>query len=124
MPKWKNTDEYLGSIKDDEKRAALEKLRGQIRRAAPKADECLSYGVPAFCLEGRPLVAYAAFAKHCGFYPLSPDVIEAHEGELEGFERSKGTIRFQPGAPLKAALVRKIVKERIAAAMDHGGRRR
>lgn len=114
MPRWKNTDEYLATIEDDGKRAALERLREQIRRAAPDAVECLSYGVPAFCQNGRPLVAYAAFAKHCGLYPLSPAVIAAFADELAGFELSKGTIRFQPGAPLKVALVRRIVKARLA----------
>lgn len=114
MPKWKNTDQYLITIDDPKKRAALERLRGQIQKAAPKAAECLGYGVPAFCLGGRPLVAYAAFAKHCGFYPLSPDVIAAHAAHLEGFELAKGTIRFKPEAPLTAALVGKLVKARIA----------
>jgi uncharacterized protein YdhG (YjbR/CyaY superfamily) len=113
MPKWKNPDEYLAALDDDTKRAALERLRGQIRRAAPKAEECLSYGVPAFCYEGRALVAYAAFAQHCGFYPLSPSVIETFASELEGYPLSKGTIRFQPTAPLKATLVHKIVKARL-----------
>jgi len=113
MPKWKTTDEYLAALDDDVKRAALQKLRGQIGRAAPKAEECLSYGVPAYCYNGRPLVAYAAFAKHCGFYPLSPKVLESFAPELEGFQLSKGTIRFHPAVPLKAALVRKIVKARL-----------
>ena len=63
---------------------------------------------------GKPLVAYAAFAKHCGLYPLSPEVIQTHAEDLAGFELGKGTIRFRAEAPLKAALVRKIVKARIA----------
>jgi uncharacterized protein YdhG (YjbR/CyaY superfamily) len=114
MPKWQNTDQYLATIDDPKKRAALEKLRAQIQKAAPEATECLSYGVPAFCFDGRPLVAYAAFAKHCGFYPLSPDVIAAHATDLTGFELAKGTIRFKPETPLKPTLVRRLVRARIA----------
>jgi uncharacterized protein YdhG (YjbR/CyaY superfamily) len=105
-------DEYLARLSDD-KRAALEKLRKTIRSAAPKAEECISYSLPAFRLNG-PLVAFGATASHCAFYPMSASTVAAHQGELEGFDTSKGTIRFQPDRPLPAALVRKMVKARIA----------
>lgn len=105
-------DEYLATLSDDQ-RAALEKLRKTIRAAAPDAEECISYQVPAFRLNGV-LVAFGARANHCAFYPMSSSTVAAHKDELKGYETSKGTIRFHPDNPLPAALVRKMVKARIA----------
>jgi len=106
-------DEYLAALSDD-KRAALERLRKTIRAAAPKAEECISYQLPAFRLDGRMLVAFGARANHCAFYPMSPSTVEAHKDELKNYDTSKGTIRFQADSPLPATLVRKLVKARIA----------
>jgi uncharacterized protein YdhG (YjbR/CyaY superfamily) len=106
-------DQYLASVPDD-KRAALEKLRRTIKAAAPRAEECISYQLPAFRLDGKPLVAFGAAKNHCAFYPMSACTLEAHRGELEGYDTSKGTIRFQADRPLPAMLVRKLVKARIA----------
>jgi uncharacterized protein YdhG (YjbR/CyaY superfamily) len=108
----KTIDEYLAAV-SDEHRVALEKLRKQIKAAAPKAEECISYGLPAFRQKGG-LVWFGAARTHCSFYPGSK-AIEMHQEELENYSLSKGTIRFQPGKPIPAALVRKIVKERVAA---------
>jgi uncharacterized protein YdhG (YjbR/CyaY superfamily) len=108
----KNVDEYLAAL-SDEKRKALEKLRVLIMKAAPQADEGFVYGVPGFRYKGKALVAIAAFKDHCGFYPLSPELIESLSDELEGFSTAKGTIRFQPDKPLPDKLVVKIVKARI-----------
>lgn len=105
--------EYLARIPDD-KRAALEKLRSRILAAAPGAEDSISYGMPALSLEGRALVCYAAARDHCALYPMSPQVIEDLADELAGYSLSKGTIRFDPAKPLPAALVKKIVKARIA----------
>lgn len=106
-------DAYLAALSDD-KRAALEKVRKAVKAAAPKAEECISYGLPAFRLEGRVLVAFGAKANHCAFYPMSSSTVEAHKRELKDYETSKGTIRFPAERPLPAALVRKLVKARIA----------
>src|SRR3954469_14025736 len=106
-------DEYLAPLSAD-KRAALQKLRKQIQAAAPKAEECISYGLAAFRLEGRPLVAFGAGARHCALYPMSAAIIVAHADDLAAYETSKGTIRFAASKPLPAALVRKLVKARIA----------
>lgn len=111
-PKVTTVDDYLATL-DADKRAALEKLRKTIRAAAPKAEECISYQLPALRLNGV-LVAFGASANHCAFYPMSPATLAAHKNELEAYETSKGTIRFQPDKPLPAALVRKLVKARIA----------
>jgi uncharacterized protein YdhG (YjbR/CyaY superfamily) len=108
----KTIDAYLAALRAD-KRAALQKLRRIIRAAAPKAEECLSYGLPAFRQNG-PLVAFGASASHCSFCPMNGTSVAAHKAELKGYETSKGMIRFQPEKPLPAAFVRKIVKERIA----------
>ena len=112
-------DEYLAPL-SDEKRIALEKLRRAIRSAAPEAEECISYRVPAFRLGGRMLVAFGAAANHCAFYPGARPV-EAHKDELKAYDTSKGTIRFQADGPLPARLVRKLVKTRIA---EHAARPR
>jgi uncharacterized protein YdhG (YjbR/CyaY superfamily) len=109
----KTIDEYLAALSHD-KRAALEKLRRTIRAAAPKAEECISYGLAAFRLNGRPLAAFGATASHCAFYPMSSSTVEAHADELRDYDTSKGTIRFPATKPLPAALVRKLVKARMA----------
>ena len=106
-------DEYLGAL-SDEQRGALEKLRKTIKQAAPKAEECISYQLPAFRLNGRMLVAFGARANHCAFYPMSPATVKAYEQELAGYDTSKGTIRFRADKPLPSSLVRKLVKARIA----------
>src|SRR3970282_2582696 len=83
-------DEYLAPL-SNEKRAALEKLRRAIKSAAPKAEECISYQIPAFRLGGRMLVAFGAAANHCAFYPMSSSTVEGHKDELKDYETSKGT---------------------------------
>jgi uncharacterized protein YdhG (YjbR/CyaY superfamily) len=106
-------DEYLDGVQDDQ-RGALEQLRKTIHAAAPGAEECISYQLPAFRLDGKPLVAFGATATHCAFYPMSGATVEAHKDQLAKYETSKGTIRFQAAKPLPASLVRKLVKARIA----------
>jgi uncharacterized protein YdhG (YjbR/CyaY superfamily) len=104
-------DEYLVPL-PSEKRAALQWLRRHIKAAAPGAEECISYGIPAFRLDGKLLVHFGAAAKHCALYPGA--VVEAHREALKGYDTSKGTIRFQPDTPLPAALVRTLVKAQAA----------
>ena len=106
-------DDYLAALSHD-KRAALERLRKTIRAAAPRAEECISYRLPAFCLDGNTLVLFGATSRHCAFYPGSGTAVAAHQEELRGYSTSKGTIRFQAEKPLPADLVRKLVKYRIA----------
>ena len=105
-------DEYLAMLSAG-KRAALQKLRRAIKSAAPEAEECISYQIPAFRFRGRILVWFGAATNHCSFYP-GAHPIKVLEDELEGYETSKGTIRFPEDAPLPATLVRKLVKARIA----------
>jgi uncharacterized protein YdhG (YjbR/CyaY superfamily) len=113
MPgKPRTIDEYLSQV-SPEQRAALEKLRKIIRATAPTAEECISYQVPAFRLNGV-LVGFGARPKYCAFFPMSGTTVASFKDELEGFETSKGMIRFQPDHPLPTALVRKIVRVRMA----------
>ena len=105
-------DEYLANIDDESHRAALTKLRKQIKAAAPKAEECISYQMPAFRQNGM-LVYFGDAKRHCAFYPGSK-IVENYQAELKDFSLSKGTIRFQPNKPIPAAIVRAIVKERLA----------
>jgi len=118
-PKPNTIDEYLAVLSAD-KRAALERLRKTIKAAAPKAEECISYQLAAFRQNGM-LVAFGATANHCAFYLMSASTVLAHKDELKKYDTSKGTIRFRADKPLPAALVRKLVKARIA---ENVGRRR
>jgi uncharacterized protein YdhG (YjbR/CyaY superfamily) len=106
----KTHDDYLAVV-TEEKRRALQKLRKAIQAAVPKAEECISYQLPAFRLNGKFLVAYGAAANHCAFYPGS--TVKALKHELKGYDTSTGTIRFSSDKPLPAALVHKLVRLRI-----------
>ena len=108
----KTMDEYLARL-PHEQRAALEKLRRTIRSAAPKAEESVSYGICAFRQNGM-LVGFGATPGHCAFYVMSTTMLDGYRDEIAGYGTGKGTIRFQPGTPLPAALVRKLVKARLA----------
>ena len=112
-PKPQTFDDCLAGA-TPEQRAALEKLRKAIRAAAPDAEEGISYGMAAFRLHGKPLAGLAAFADHCSYYPMSGEVVAALKADLKDYETSKGGIRFPASKPLPTALIRKLVKARIA----------
>jgi uncharacterized protein YdhG (YjbR/CyaY superfamily) len=105
-------DTRLRALPADQ-RATLQALREIIAAIAPEAVEAISYGLPAFRYHGRPLVAYGGFAKHCSLFPMSPELIERHREELEGFVTAKGTLQFTPDHPLPLDLVERIVRERM-----------
>ena len=121
--KAKTIDEYLAAVKADQ-RAALQKLRRAIHGAAPKAQECISYGIPAFRLNGRSLVFFGAWANHCALYPGSSATLKKFRNELTDFPISKGTIRFSADKPLPVSLVKKLVKARIAENNDRANTNR
>ena len=108
----KNIDEYLAGIPESS-RGTFNKMRAAIRSAVPpQAAEIISYRIPAFKDKGV-LVWFAAFSKHCSLFPTAA-VIEAFKDELKGFSTSKGTIHFPTDKPLPTALVKKLVKARVA----------
>src|SRR6202040_1120572 len=108
----RNVDEYLADVPEPA-RSTLKKVRAAIRSAVPaEATECISYGMPAFKHKGV-LVWFAAFSDHCSLFPTA-SVIEAFKKELKGFSTSKGTSHFPTDKPLPTALVKKLVKARVA----------
>ena len=112
-PKPRTMDDYLAGVRQD-KRAALERLRKTIHGVVPEAEECISYGLAAFRLDGRPLIAFGAAKDHCALYPMSSATVKAHRDELKRYHTSKGAIRFQADKPLPAALMKMLVKARVA----------
>ncbi|HMD18200.1 MAG TPA: DUF1801 domain-containing protein [Terriglobales bacterium] len=111
-PTPKTVDDYLAGVPEPA-RSTLQRVRSAIRSAMPaEATEAISYGIPAFKHKG-PLVWFAAFSSHCSLFP-GASVIKAFRNELRGLETSKGTIHFPVDKPLPAALVKKMVKARLA----------
>lgn len=106
-------DAYLARIPEPA-RSTLEKVRATIRIAVPKdATELLSYGIPTFRHNGRNIVSYAAFKKHCSFFPMQASLINEMQHELKNYRTSKGTLQFPVDRPLPATLVKKMVKLRV-----------
>jgi uncharacterized protein YdhG (YjbR/CyaY superfamily) len=106
---------YLAALPDDQ-RALLEDLRRAILAAAPGATEQISYGMPAFKVDGRFLVSYSAFRHHCSLFPASGQVLAMLGAEVEPFFAGKGTLRFTPDRPLPPDLVARIVAIRLEEA--------
>jgi uncharacterized protein YdhG (YjbR/CyaY superfamily) len=120
LPAAKTVDEYFDRLQDPAL-SALYKMRRAIQSSVPpETVEFMSYGVPAFKLK-RVLVWYAAFANHCSLFPTNA-VIEAFKDELKDFSTSKGTIHFPLSKPMPVALIKKLVKTRVA--QDASGIRR
>jgi uncharacterized protein YdhG (YjbR/CyaY superfamily) len=115
MPKNKpaTIDEYFAPLPADQ-RAALQKLRKAVKAAAPKAEECINYGLAAFRMNGKSIAGLGASANHLSYYPMSGSITNTLAADLKGYETSKGAIRFPVNKPLPATLVRKLVKARIA----------
>lgn len=104
-------DQYLARIPEPF-RDALERLRGLIRKAAPGAEEALSWGMPVFKYK-RLLAGYAGFKAHLSFFPMSMKAMRMARKELKDFKTTKGGIHFTPEKPLPETLVRKIIRARI-----------
>ncbi|MCZ4242849.1 iron chaperone [Pedobacter punctiformis] len=107
----KNFEEYIFSF-PIETQKILEQVRTAIKKAAPAAEEVISYGMPAFKLNGM-LVYFAGYKKHIGFYPM-PAALIAFKEELSGYKSSKGAVQFPIGKPMPLALITKIVKFRVS----------
>jgi uncharacterized protein YdhG (YjbR/CyaY superfamily) len=89
-------------------------MREVIRAAAPDAAEGFGYGMPAFTLDGRPLVYYGAWKQHIGLYPMTAEIQRACAVELKGYETAKGAVRFPLDEPVPVALVKRLMKARVA----------
>lgn len=113
MSKAETVDEYLSAVPEPAC-SSLKHIRKVIQSVVPKeTTEVISYGIPMFKFNGM-LVGYAAFKKHCSLFPTGSGVIEKFAKELKGYSTSRGTIQFPPDKPLPDALVKKIVKARVA----------
>jgi uncharacterized protein YdhG (YjbR/CyaY superfamily) len=111
MAKPRTVKAYLGRLRPQQ-RAALGRLRRDILTAAPGAEDCISYQIPALRYRGKVIVWYGAWKDHCSFFPGG--IVARFRRELKGFEIAKGTIHFHPDHPIPARLVKKIVKAAIA----------
>lgn len=111
MQKPSNTDEYIATFPEKTK-VMMEQLRNTIKKAAPKAEEVISYGMPAYKQNGM-LVYFAAFRNHIGFYPTASGIKE-FKNELFMYKGAKGSVQFPLDKPLPLSVVKKIVKFRVA----------
>ena len=108
-----DVDSYLAKVPEPA-RTTLQRVRATIRSVVPKeATEGISYGMPAFRYKGA-LVGYAAFKDHCSFFPMQASLIDQMKDELKSYRTAKGTLQFPQDKPLPAALLKKMVKLRIA----------
>jgi uncharacterized protein YdhG (YjbR/CyaY superfamily) len=112
-------DAYLATLPASQ-REALQRLRAQVARLVPDADETISYGMPAFKLNGRALLWFAGWKAHCSIYPLTDSFLEAHADALKGYRRTRGSLHFAPEAPVPDALVEELVRARVAN-LEAGG---
>jgi uncharacterized protein YdhG (YjbR/CyaY superfamily) len=108
----------MASVRNADHRKALEHLRRMIRAAAPEATECISYGMPAFRLDGNVIAGFSSFASHCSYFPFSGATLGTLKKDLADYEKTKSALHFTPSDPLPAALVRKLIKARIAEVRD------
>ncbi|MDR2475240.1 MAG: DUF1801 domain-containing protein [Bacteroidales bacterium] len=108
----KTVDEYLAAF-SDEIRVLLEQIRATVRQTAPEATESITFQMPTYKLKGKPLVYFAGYKRHIGFYPI-PSGIEAFKEELADYKQSgKGTVQFPHTKPLPLDLIRRIVEFRV-----------
>jgi len=112
----KDIDEYIASFPEDVQKI-LEKVRKTIRKAAPRADEAISYQIPTFNLNGHYLIYFAGYKKHIGLYPAPRGTDEFRE-ELSAYEGGKGTVRFPYDQPIPYDLISRIVKFKVAESLE------
>ncbi|MBS1545063.1 MAG: DUF1801 domain-containing protein [Bacteroidetes bacterium] len=111
MQNFSSIDEYI-ALQSPNMRKYLKELRAVIRKAAPGAEEAISYGMPAFKYHG-PLVYFAAWDQHIGFYPGGKSVIEQYKNQLKKYQTSAGTVQLPPDEPVPVKLITAMVKFRM-----------
>ncbi|HEX4459880.1 MAG TPA: DUF1801 domain-containing protein [Polyangia bacterium] len=106
-------DAYLANVAGD-RRAALEDLRRTILAIVPRAEECISYRMPAFRVDGRVIAGFTATVKGCSYFPFSGRTLRTLKAELAGYGGTKSALHFDPTKPLPKTLVRKLIRARLA----------
>ena len=106
-------DDYLRSVPED-RRSALEDLRAKIRSVVPDAEECVSYGMPAFRLRGGVVAGFQATKKGCSYYPFSGSTLATVARFVGAYDQTKSALHFPPGEPLPLTLVRRLIKARMS----------
>lgn len=109
----RNIDDYLSSL-DELKRGTLQQVRRSILEVIPEAEECISYGMPAFKVQGATVAGFAAFKNHLSYLPHSGSVLPALGDHLTGYERTTGSLHFAVDQPLPATLINRLVTTRLA----------
>jgi uncharacterized protein YdhG (YjbR/CyaY superfamily) len=105
-------DDYLATLNRDQG-ATLGALRHTILSIVPEAEECISYGIPAFRYRGKVFAGFAAYKRHLSYFPYSGSVLEAHKEDLKQYSWSRGTLQFPVGTPLPKALVELLIATRL-----------
>jgi uncharacterized protein YdhG (YjbR/CyaY superfamily) len=123
LPKFDTIDEYLATLTKD-RRTALEGLRKTIRSIIPKSEECFSYRMPAFRLDGIVVAGFIATRKGCSYFPFSGRTLTTLADEVRSYEQTKGSLHFDPAKSLPVALIRKLIRTRIAEHASRSSRSR
>jgi uncharacterized protein YdhG (YjbR/CyaY superfamily) len=108
----RDIDSYLAGVAEP-KRSTLEQLRRQVLDVIPEAEECISYGMPAFKVQGKTVAGFAALKNHLSYLPHSGSVLPALAADLAGYASTKGSLHFPVDQPLPPALVTKLVTTRL-----------
>ncbi len=116
-------DAYLATVTPD-RRAALQKLRKTILSILPDAEECISYAMPAFRQGGHVVAGFLATAEGCSYFPFSGKTLASVADDVAAYEQTKGALHFDPRRPLPVALVRKLLKARIAETAEKNAPKR
>lgn len=113
-------DEYLAKLPADE-RELLGNLRRRVNELVPEAVETISYGMPAFKVDGRFFLSYAAWKTHCSIYAIDDALLARHADAIRGYGRTKGALHFTPAQPLPDALLEDLVRQRVREARARSG---
>ncbi len=114
----KDIDAYLARV-DEPMKTTLETLRQTILEILPEAEQCITYAVPTFKVEGKPIAGFAAYKNHCSYFPMSGSVLNQLGDDIAMYRTSKGALQFAVDRPLPKALVRKLIRVRTAQVLPN-----